>query len=187
MSYAKFDDASKKVDQSGNKGYANPYEVMRRSLQAVANRVLGGSNGTQGPLVTAGIAKAGTAGIKITNALTVSINGSQVAVAALDNMQLPNGTQLKNTVAKYLVSVNTDGAGTVSGPGNTVSKADYATVALANTAAKLPDCPDNCCAVGSIQVNAPTLTDILFADSSALDTTGGTAVYADLVHMPYNA
>jgi hypothetical protein len=66
-----------------------------------------------------------------------------------------------------------------------VSKADYATIALAAAAAKLPDLPDNHVALGYVTVNAPTLTDIVYAVASVFDTTGGTASYTDLICMPY--
>ena len=188
MAYPKFDDPNKKVATGARKiNDAFMTEAMRRGIQGITNRVIGGTNGTQGPLITAGIAAAGSAGVQIANALTCVINGVKEAIVAQDNLALPSGTQGKNTVAKYLVSVGAGTSGTVSGPGNVIDKGEYLTIALATAAAKLPDLPDGHCAVGYVTVNAPTLTDIVFADDSALGTTGGTAAYQDLVCMPYEA
>jgi hypothetical protein len=188
MSYPKFDDPTKKVDQSSRKVYgASQSEAIRRAIQGIANRVVGGTSGTGlFPNVTAGVAK-GTIGALFANQVDVVINGVVKTLAAQDNIRMPYGTQGKNTVAKYLISSNgTSGTVVATGPGNVVSKADYATIALANTAAKLPDLPDGHCALGYVQVNAPTLTDIVFAVSSVFDTTGGTASYTDLLCMPYD-
>ena len=187
MAYKKFDDPNSKVDQSARKVYgAWPVEAMRRAIQGVSNRVLGGTAGTGYSPVTAGIAK-GTIGALFANTVAVVINGVICTLAAQDNIRMPYGTQGKNTVAKYLISTTgTSGTCIATGPGNVVSKADYATVALANAAAKLPDLPDGACALGYVQVNAPTLTDIVYAVSSVFDTTGGTAAYTDLLCMPYS-
>jgi hypothetical protein len=193
MAYKKFDDASAKVSQAQFSVYAAlKDEAIRRVFQTFVNRVIAGTTGTGNyPGVTAVVAKAGTAGVKTTTQVLAVINGVVNVIPALDNMQLPSGTQGKNTVAKYLVvSYGTSGtygtAGTIVGPGNVISKADYATVALANAACKLPDPPEHTVVLGYVQVNAPTLTDIVFADDSALDTTGGTAVYGDLMCLPYD-
>ena len=193
MAYKKFDDPNVKVDNSQFSVYdAFAKEPFRRALMSIMNRVIAGTSGTGNfPGVTSTVAKATTAGVKTTTQVLAVINGVVNVIPALDNMALPSGTQGKNTVAKYLVvSYGTSGtygtAGTIVGPGNVVSKADYATVTLANAAAKLPDPPEHTVVLGYVQVNAPTLTDIVFADDSALDTTGGTAVYGDLMNLPYD-
>ena len=186
MAYKRFDDPNPKVDQSGRKVYAIPSEVVRLALQSISNRVIGGSNGTQGPLIVAGCGDGGTGGCKIANALTVVINGVQNSVIAQDNLRMPAGTQEKNTVAKYLISTGTGTSGTVTGPGNVVSKADYTTIAPAEAAAKLPDLPDSHCALGYLTLNAPTLLDVVM-NAAAFGGTQGTSAYTDLVCMPYDA
>lgn len=186
MGYPRFDDPNKKVATGARKAYdAFPNDAIRRAIQGIANRVIGGSNGTQGPLITAGLTAAGTAGVQIANALTCVINGKQETIPAQNNLALPSGTQGSNTVCKYLVSVGAGTSGTISGPGNTIDCADYASNTLAAAAATLPDLPDGHCAVGYVTVIAPYATDIVFADDSTLGTTGGTASYTDLIHMPY--
>jgi hypothetical protein len=192
MSYKKFDDPTANVDDSKHKVYkAFPKTSERRALQGIANRVIGGTNGTQGPLVTAGCALGTTAGFKTANNVSCLINGVQSIAIAQDNLNMPPGTQGTNTVAKYLISTGTGTSGTVSGPGNVVDKGDYATVALAAAACKLPDLPDGHCALGYVTLNAPEATVLEFQDDAGyiLGTggTAGTATYVDLNCMPYDA
>lgn len=194
MSYPKFDDPAKKVDASGRKVYGIPREDIRRAFQGITNRVIGnGSGGTAGTgfLALAGLALGTTAGVKIGNAVTVVINGVQDSCIAQDNLYYPAGTQGTNTVAKYLVCTATGTSGTVVGPGNTILKSDYASVALANAAAKLPDLPDGYCALGYVTLNAPAATPLAFGQSVGFVTgtggTAGTATYTNLVCMPYDA
>jgi hypothetical protein len=187
MAYAKFDDPAKKVDQSARKVYGATWnDAMRRAIQGITNRVIGGTSGTGFfPENTAAIAK-GTVGALFATTVQVVINGVVTKLAAQDNIRMPYGTQGKNTVAKFLICSNgTSGTVIATGPGNVVSKADYATIALATAAAKLPDLPDDHVALGYVTVNAPTLTDIVYAVASVFDTTGGTASYTDLICMPY--
>ena len=193
MSYPKFDDPGKGVDQKGSHVYAIPREVHRRAIQSVANRVVGltagGTAGT-GMLALAGLVLGTTAGGKIGNAVTVVINGVQSAVIAQDNLQYPAGTQGTNTIAKYLVSTGAGTSGTITGPGNIVDKSKYATTALAIAAAKLPDLPDGNCALGFITLSAPEATSLAFGPSIGFVTgtggTAGTATYTNLVCMPYD-
>lgn len=189
MSYPKFDDRNKKVSTTARKAIdATAHEAMRRAIQGVVNRVLGGSNGTQGPLITAGIAIGSTHGLNTTNAVTVSINGVQVAVGVLADVDMPAaGTQAVNTTAKFLLSVGTAGTGLVSGPANIITDADYTTVALAAAAAKLPDLPDGHCALGYVTYRSGSVARVWSAASvvDAASSTGGTAAYTNLLHMPY--
>ena len=188
MAYKKFDDASPKVDQSARKVYATPEEKFRRAFQGIANRVVGSTSGTASHLLQASLGTASTGAVQITNTLVVLINGAYSTCIAQDNLNLPKYTQAKNTVVKYLLSTGTGTSGTVTGPGNEVSKADYATVALANAAAKLPDLPDGNCALGYITVNAPETLAVVnnAAGLGAPAGTQGTATFTNLVCMPYN-
>jgi hypothetical protein len=189
----KFDDPARKVDASVRDiNDAFWKSGMRRALQGITNRVLGGTSGTGWfPNVTATLADGSTGGIKTTTAVTVAINGAAVIVAAQDNLKMPGassdftGTQGSNTVAKYLVcAVGT--AGTIIGPGNIISKANYATATLANAAAKLPDPPDGSCVLGYATFNTPAASDVVVG-SCGLLSTAGTVAYTDLVCMPYDA
>ena len=164
MSYKKFDDANEAVSNSKMKVYdAITNEAIRRAIQGISNRIIGGSNGTQGPLITATLAAGSTAGVKTTNAVTCVINGVKVSVAALDNLVPPAGTMGSNKAAKYLLAVESAGTGgTVYGPGNVVDCADYSTNTLALAACKLPDLPDGQCALGYISIVSPYATDVVF-------------------------
>ncbi len=186
----KFDAPDPKVDRTGLKVYADFHEKFRRALQGVANRVLGGTAGTGYAPVTAGI-MVGTLGVKTANCVSIVVNGVQGTAKTQDNMPLPSGVIPKNSACKYLVSSPLDtGAGTsgtVSGPGNIVSCADYATNTLALAACKLPDLPDANCALGYVEFTTPVLTAVTLITTSVIGTTGGTAGYYDLVCMPYDA
>lgn len=187
MAYKKFDDPDEKVSQAGRKVFDATYsESLRRAIQGITNRVIGGSNGTQGPLITAGCADGSTGGAQIANALTVLLNGVQDSVIAQDNLRMPAGTQGSNTVAKYLICTGAGTSGTIIGPGNVVDKANYDSATLAAAACKLPDLPDGYCAVGYLTLNAPTALDVVM-NAAALGTTQGTSSYIDLMCMPYNA
>jgi hypothetical protein len=188
----KFDDPNRKVDASVRSVYdAFWNSPMRRALQSISNRVLGGTSGTGWfPNVTASVADGSTGGIKTTTPVTVAINGAAVIVAAQDNLKMPGasadftGTQGSNTVAKYLVcAVGT--AGTIIGPGNIINKADYATVALANAAAQLPELPSGACALGYALFNTPAAADVVVS-SCGLLSTAGTVAYTDLICLPYD-
>jgi hypothetical protein len=191
MAYKKFDDPATDVNDSRRKVYdAFPMAPIRRALQGITNRVIGGTNGTQGPLVVAGCALGTTQGFKTANNVTCIINGVQSTCIAQDNLYMPKGTQGTNTVAKYLICTGAGTSGTIIGPGNVIDKADYATVALANAAAKLPDLPDGYCALGYVTLNAPEATVLAFARSAGYVVgtggTAGTAAYVDLNCMPYD-
>jgi hypothetical protein len=186
----KFDDANVKVDASADKVYpAFQKEAMRRALQGISNRVIGGTSGTQGPLVVAGCALGTTAGFKTANDVTVIIDGVKSVAIAQDNLTMPTGTMGTNTVAKFLICTGTGTSGTIL-EGNVVDKGDYATVALAAAAAKLPDLPDGYCALGYVTLNAPTATALGWTPSTGFITgtggTAGTAAYVDLNCMPYD-
>jgi len=185
MAYKKFDDPNTKVDQSKMKTYASPMEYMRRALQGVANRVLGGTEGTSSSPVTAGCADGSTGGIQIVNQIAVVIDGAQGTCIGQDNLKMTAGTMASNSVAKFLVATGTGTSGTVIGPGNVVSKADYTTAALAAAAAKLPDLPDGYCAIGYATFNTPTASAVVLS-SCGLLSTAGTVTYADLICMPYS-
>jgi len=188
----KFDDPNREVDATGRRVFsAFPKEAARRALQGIANRVLGGTAGTGYKPVTATLADGGTGGIKTTYLVAVVINGKVSSCPAQDNLKMPGasadftGTQGSNTVAKYLVSTSTGTSGTISGPGNIINKADYATQALAEAAAKLPDLPDGHCPLGYAVFNTPAASDVVVA-SCGLLSTAGTVAYTDLICMPYD-
>ena len=187
----KFDDPDKKVDPSVRDIYDSfPKEAERRAFQGIANRVIGGTNGTQGPLITAGCTLGTTAGFNIATGVTVVINGMVSTCIAQDNLPLPDGTQPANTVAKYLIATAAGTSGTVIGPGNVVDKADYDSATLAAAACRLPDLPDGYCALGYVTLQAPEATALVFADGDGYVTgtggTAGTATYVDLICMPYD-
>lgn len=190
MSYKKFDDADRKVDASVKKMYsAFPMEELRRALQGITNCVLQGTAGT-GAFITAGCTGGATSGGKITYPIDVCIDGIKYALAAQDNIPMPAwspaGTQGSNTVAKYLFYAGTDGTAYIAGPGNVIDKGLYTTLAAAEAAAKLPDLPDNCVALGYLKLNAPYADDIPTPRIGTVSTMG-TAAYGDFIHMPMNS
>lgn len=186
----KFDDPDTAVDTSANKVYSTFDEKFRRALQGIANRVIGGTNGTQGPLVLAECAIGTTAGFKTSNDVCVCINGVHSTAIAQDNLYMPEGTMGTNTVAKFLICTSTGTSGTIL-QGNVVDKGNYANATLAAAACKLPDLPDGYCALGYVTLNAPAATVLAFSRSAGFALggggTAGTAAYQDLVCMPYNA
>ena len=186
MAYRKFDEPNINVDQSGRKVYATPVEKFRRAIQGIANRVIGGTAGTGYVPVLAGLTDGGTGGVKIANTVAVIINGIFSTCVVQDNLKMPAVTMAANTVAKFLVCTAAGTSGTVIGPGNVVSKADYANATLAAAAAQLPDLPDGYCALGMLTLNAPAASAIVLA-SCGKPGTAGTAAYQDLGCMPYNA
>jgi hypothetical protein len=199
MAYKKFDDPSEKVDATKYGVYdATVKEGIRRALQGISNRVIGGSNGTQGPLITPGLATGATAGFSVGNAVSVVRNGVISTVAAAANLLFPElGTLGKNKVTKFLVCTKDGTSGTIVGPGNIVDKGDYASATLAAAAAKIPDLPDGACALGYVTLNAPAATALVLTDGAStaaaklgyvLGTggTAGTATYVNLVCMPYD-
>jgi hypothetical protein len=183
MAYKKFDDPNIKGETSQRKVNQAFYDdTIRRALQGISNRVLCGTSGSANK--TAILADGSTCGIKFTMPLNVVIDGVIYAVAAQDNLAMPAGTQGTNTVSKYLVYVGTSGTAFIAGPGNEVLKTDYATQALANAAAKLPDLPDNSCALGYLTFNANQGTAC--PRTQQVLGTQGTTAYVDLVFMPFN-
>jgi hypothetical protein len=191
MAYKKFDDPTDKVDASANKVYSIMDEKIRRALQGITNRVIGSTAGTGivGPQFLAGIAVAGSAGFKTTYAVAVVRNGEWSTVAVQNNLFMPVGTQGTGTVAKYLVTSSDGTSATVRGPGNVVTRANYATEALAASAAKLPDLPDGDVALGYVSLVAGS-TPLAFSLGAgfAVGTGGtcGTGTFTDLLCMPYN-
>ena len=185
MSYKKFDEANRKVDASSKKMYgAFPWEAMRRALQGITNCVLQGTAGT-GAFLTAGCSGGSTTGGQITTPIDVCIDGIKYAIAAQNNIPMPlwDGTQGTNTVAKYLFYAGTDGTALIAGPGNIVDKGLYVAVADAYAAAKLPDLPDNCVALGELRLTT-TATGAVTTPRVGTVSTMGTAVYTDFIHMP---
>ena len=183
MAYAKFDDPNTKVNNSQRKvDMAFSDETILRALKGISNRVLSGTAGSANK--TAELADGTTCGINVVAPLNVVIDGIIYATIAVDNLVMPAGTQGSNTVAKYLVYVGTDGTAAVTGPGNVVLKTDYATQALAEAATKLPDLPDNSCALGYLLLNAPTASPV-YRKQQTLGT-GGTTAYVNLQFMPFN-
>lgn len=187
----KFDDPDAKVDAS----VAGPYDAFqgvawRRALQGISNRVIGGTNGTQGPLITAGCALGTTAGFKTATNVTCLINGVQSTAIAQDNLYMPVGTMGTNTVSKFLICTTTGTSGTIV-QGNVVDKGNYASATLAAAACRLPDLPDGYCALGYVTLQGPAATVLAFSRSAGyvLGTggTAGTATYVDLMCMPYDA
>lgn len=200
MAYKKFDDPAEKVDNNKyNINDAFAVEAIRRALQGISNRIIGGTNGTQGPLVVPTLALGTTAGFKNTNAVSIVRDGIISAVAACDNRYFEKqGTLGTNKVTKFLYCSKDGTSGTVIGPGNIVSKGDYATATLAAAACKIPDLPDGACALGYITLSAPAATVLVLTDGACTAAAGlgyiigtggtaGTATYTDLRGMPFDA
>lgn len=191
MAYKKFDDPKVSVDQAARKVYgATQLESLRRALQGISNRVLGGTNGA-GPVAGAGAALhiGNTHGVDTTNPVTIILNGKAQDVAALTDVHMPTaGAQAALTATKFLLCAGTAGTGLVAGPGNIVTIADYASNTAALAACKLPDLPDGYCALGYItHLNGSLARN--WTGASLLDAgsaTGGTSGYVDLFCMPYN-
>jgi hypothetical protein len=200
MAYKKFDEASEKVNASKyDVNDAFPVEAMRRALQGISNRVIGGTNGTQGPLISPTLALGTTCGFKNTNAVSIITNGVLTAVAACDNRYFPKqGTLGTNKVTKFLICSKDGTSSTVIGPGNIVDKGDYASATLAAAACKLPDLPDGACPLGYVTLSAPAATVLVLTDGAATAAadlgyvigtggTAGTATYTNLWGMPFDA
>lgn len=180
----KFDEAPKTADAAVKKGYGNfPDAGARSVLQALANRVLGDSAGTNG-LTNAGLAEGTNAHtIKTTYSVDYLINGAKYSLAAVDNVAIPGGLGTQGTACyvKYLVSVGTDGtAGSASG-GIAITKGNEGAAAAD---AKLPDLPDGNCALGYFQILTTTFEYV--AGSTDNGSTGITDTYTNLYHMPYD-
>lgn len=188
MAYTKFDAKLVKTDDSRflvNDAFRK--ESMRRALQGIANRILTGTGGTDGTNAIGAVCATGTtAGVKTTSPVSAIVNGKRVAIAAGDNVELPTATLAASTVAKFLISANADGTVSVTGPGNVVEVADYASAGAAGSATYLPDLPDDSVALGYFLWTGPAVA-VTMGTGQVLDTaTTGTAAYTDLFCMPYN-
>lgn len=164
---------------------AFPREADRRSFQAAGNRVLGGV-GTSGIVtqLTAQLAEGTNVHtVKLTTGVYYTVNGVKYTIDAVDNVAIPGvlGTQGTACYCKYLVSVGTDGTAASGAGGITITKGCEGTAA---DDAKLPDLPDNNCAIGYFQILTTTFEYV--AGSTDNGSTGITDTYADLVHMPFN-
>lgn len=199
MAYKKFDEPDDKVDASAMKIHgAVTNEALRRALQGIANRVLGGTAGTGYIPTLAGAAVGGSAGFLTAMPVAVVRDGIRTTANATNNMLFGKlGTLAANEVAKFLICTVNGTSGTVIGPGNIVSKADYASATLAAAACKLPDLPDGACALASVTLSAPATTVLVLTDGASTAAaslgyligtggTAGTATYQDLVCMPFN-
>jgi hypothetical protein len=195
----KFDDADTSVNQSANKVYdALPNAAIRRAIQSVTNRVLGGTAGTGRLPVLAGCTLGSTAGFIFASDVGVVRNGvaSTCAIPAATGLYFAKlGTMGTNTVAKFLIATLDGTSGTVIGPGNIVDKGNYASATLAAAAAKLPDLPDTGVALGYVTLDAPAATVLVLTDGATTAAaslgykigtggTAGTAAYVDLMNMP---
>ena len=201
MSYRKFDAPNLDVDDSRMKVYSIPEENVRRAFQGIANRVLGGTAGTGYAPVLAGCALGSSAGFITSNNVAISRNGAvgTCLLSTATGMYFPDqGTMGTNTVAKFLICSTTGTGSQIIGPGNIIDKGDYATVALATAAARLPDLVDGECALGYVTLQGPAATVLVLTASATTAAAGlgyimgtggtaGTATYVDVVCMPYNA
>jgi hypothetical protein len=194
MAYKKFDDPDEKVSQAGARGNeATQLLAMRRAIQAISNRVVGfttGGTSGSGYLTQANLGTGGTSGVKINNAVVVTINGVNSTCISQDNLYMPNyGTFGTRKVAKFLVSTGAGTSGTVTGPGNVVDADDYADDTTALAACKLPDLPDGHCALGWVGIVFPRATEVVMSSKAliGLESTAGTATWQNLTCMPYDA
>jgi hypothetical protein len=183
MAYKKFDDATKTVSQATRKGYEAFWsDAQRRALQGMFNRILFSADGTSGTGVwpaSDNIGTGATGGVRIGNPQACVINGRYGTIAVANDLELPAGTQSKNTTVKYLVSSGFGSSGTITA-GNEAAGTNA-------TAAYLPDCPDGHCAVGYVQYTANT--DYDYVRTNAVLTgmatgTSGTAAFVSLCSMP---
>jgi hypothetical protein len=180
MAVPLFSDQPKSVDTSKNKIYgAFNHASQRAALKALMSYILpGGTAGTTRTLpgTLAGLAVGSSVTkFKIANPFAYTINGLVYGQAALDEILWPAslGTQGTATYCKYLVYCGTAALATTSG---LVAKGNEA---LTAAAAKLPDLPDNCCAVGYVFHQAPTTAWV-----AGTGTMGTFATYVDLLAMP---
>lgn len=184
MAYKKFDDPTLTVSTATSKLYQSNWNAaQRRAFQACFNKVLFcvGTSGTGVWPASDNIGTGATGGIRIGNASAVSINGRYGTANACANLELPAGTQSKNTTVKYLVSEGFGSSGTVTA-GNEAAGTNA-------TAAYLPDCPDGHVALGYVQYTAATLYDYVRTNAvlTGMATgTSGTASFVSLVGMPYD-
>ena len=184
MAYKKFDDPTAAVDQSPRKVYdAFPVEVVRRALQGVLNRVVGGGAGGEGTALVANLcASCGTggdnasAGLGVGNTLYVIVNGVYGTRGTAGNYTLPAGTQGANTFVKYLIS------GPINSTAGTVSMGNEGAT---EAKAKLPDCPDGHVALGYM-LFATTAGTAWNRGTNCVVGGIGTASYVNLLHMPYD-
>lgn len=199
MAYKKFDDPDSKVDTSALKVYNAMWDTrMRRAIQGVANRVLGGTAGTGYAPTLAGCAIGGSAGFKTTRNVTVVCNGAASTCLLADNLFFSaQSTMGTNTVAKFLICTTAGTGPQVIGPGNIIHKEDYASATLAAAAAKIPDLVDGECALGYVTLHAPASTVLVLTAAASTAAaalgyaiggggTAGTAAYVDVLCMPYD-
>ena len=203
MAYKKFDDPDTKVNQSQMKVYdAVAHEALRRAIQGISNRVLGGTCGTGGgSLITATCTLGSTAGFITEETLRVVRNGIITTCDIPDATGMyfsSQGTMGSNTVAKFLICSTAGTGAQIVGPGNIIDKGDYASATLGAAAAKIPDLIDGECALGYVTLQAPAATVLVLTNSATTAAAGlgyilgtggtaGTATYVDVVCMPYNA
>lgn len=199
MAYKKFDEADAKVNDSKyklNDNFMN--DGIRRAIQGITNRVLGGTAGTAYIPVLAGVGTGGTAGFQTTYSVGVVRNGALSTAIVTNNLLFSTlGTMGTNTVAKFLIC-SVDGTSCTNiGPGNVINKGDYANATLAAAAAKLPDLPDGGVALGYVTLNAPAATVLILTDGATTAAaklgyaiggggTAGTSACVDLINMPLN-
>jgi len=182
----KFDDAPVGSRTDKNKGMdATWHESFRRVVRSLNSRVLGGAGtwGTAG-IDTAGLAAgtSGTKGIKVGSSIDYTIDGVVYSLAADNDIAIPAslGEQAEDTFCKYLVSVGTNGTAAASAGGVTITKGNTVED-LAD--AKLPDLPEEQCAIGYFTVNT-TGGYSYTAGVTSIDDANIAVTYADLVSMP---
>ena len=180
---SKFDDATKSVSQAAKKiNDATWEESLRRAIESISNRVLGGAeSGTaaadKASNMAAGCGTGGAFGIGTTAGLAVIINGRAGTRASAGSYNLPSGTQAASTYVKYGIFGGFGTAGTVLA-GNE---------SLTSTGAYLPDCPSGLVVLGYMQYLAGTSAGGWNRGANVVTgQTGssGTATFVDLVHMP---
>jgi hypothetical protein len=179
----KFDDPTKTVSQAVKKGYESFWgEAQRRALMGVLNHILFSANGTSSTGVwpaTDNIGTGATGGVRIGNPQAAIINGRYGTIAVAADLELPAGTQSKNTTVKYLVSSGFGSSGTVTA-GNEAAGTNA-------TAAYLPDCPNGHCAIGYVQYTAHASYDYVRTNAvltGMAEGTSGTAAFVSLCSMP---
>jgi hypothetical protein len=183
MAYKKFDDPSDLVNQAPRKVYnAVPYTSIRRALQGVLNRVIGGTDGTSNLVVLAGCGTGGdstASGIGCTAGIAVIVNGRRGTRGSAGNYNLPAGTQGRGTYVKYLIS------GPINSTAGTVTAGNESTSA---TGAYLPDCPDGHVALGYLEYAAASTCGwnrgLNKVANQVTAGSAGTFTFVDLAHMP---
>lgn len=165
---------------------------QRALKQMNANVLTAGGTAGSGAGLTSGTA--GSSSVKTSYNLVYTIDGLIYSLTAVEK-QLPSypnpteigvipgtyATQGTASYCKYLVSVGTDGTAASGAGGIEINQGNFATAAAD---AKLPDCPENKCAIGYVQVYSGT--GVFVPGTTGMNAAYITVTFVDLLTMPTN-